>query len=300
MVNLTAIKKMKKRNFFSALKKEFDQEKKYSFEEEQSQALADIGHKLRRFREKNSISLERVAVVTMIRMNLLQAIEEGNLAKLPEPIYTQKLIKRYADTMGLNGEKLADLFPTQKIQESKKSLLNFSMPHLRPHHLYLLYILIIVLSVSSFHHLIRGSDFLILGSKSSTKQDNQTEKRLKGNSDLVAQASSGNIKNQQNSSDKTKTAKSQKQVEVSVIFKEDSWVSIEIDGKLEFEDTLTKGTQKTWKAKKEIVFFAGNAGGILIPLNDGQTMQLGKPGEVKEVVFTAADTQVSQSKNAKN
>ena len=126
MVNLTAIKKIKKGLFFLPLKKEFNQEKKYSFEEEQSQALAEIGRKLQRFREKHSICLERVAVVTMIRINLLQAIEEGNLAKLPEPVYTQGLIKRYADAMGLNGEQLAESFPTQKTQESINDLLKMN------------------------------------------------------------------------------------------------------------------------------------------------------------------------------
>ncbi|WP_371357292.1 DUF4115 domain-containing protein [Hydrocoleum sp. CS-953] len=77
--------------------------------------------------------------------------------------------------------------------------------------------------------------------------------------------------------------------------KDESWVSIEIDGKIAFEGTLTQGTQKTWSAQKQLVFFAGNAGGILIPINKGQNMQLGKPGEVKEVVFTPTNTQISQS-----
>lgn len=300
MVNLTAIKNMKKGLFLLPLKKAFNQEKKYTFEEQQSLALVEIGSKLRRFREKNSICLEKVAVVTMIRINLLKAIEEGDMVKLPEPVYIQGLIKRYADTMGLNGEQLANLFPTQKTQEARKKFpLHFSIPDLRAHHLYVLYIFVIVLSVSSLHHLMIGSN--LLGSNNVSKQDNQT----KNQDNLVAQASSGNTENQQKPLDKTTTAKSEKQnnkksVVVSVIFKEDCWVSIEIDGKLEFEDTLPKGTKKTWEAKEKLVFFAGNAGGILIPLSDGKTIQLGKPGEIKEVVFTATDTQVSQSKNAKN
>ncbi|NEN93620.1 MAG: helix-turn-helix domain-containing protein, partial [Okeania sp. SIO3H1] len=61
-----------------------------------------------------------------------------------------------------------------------------------------------------------------------------------------------------------------------------------------------QGTQKTWEAQEQLVFFAGNAGGIFIPINNGQTMRLGKTGEVKEVVFTPTDTKISQSSNTKN
>ena len=79
---------------------------------------------------------------------------------------------------------------------------------------------------------------------------------------------------------------------LSVIAKEESWVSIKIDGKIAFEGTLTQGTQKTWSAEKQLVFFAGNAGGIIIPIHNGQNIQLGKPGEVKEVVLTPTNTQI--------
>ncbi|NER04755.1 MAG: DUF4115 domain-containing protein, partial [Okeania sp. SIO3C4] len=107
------------------------------------------------------------------------------------------------------------------------------------------------------------------------------------------------------STDKITTGESEKQnkkqsLVVSVIVKEDSWVSIKIDGKIAFEGTLVQGTQKTWEAQEQLVFFAGNAGGILIPINNGQMMQLGKTGEVKEVVFTPTDTKISQSSNTKN
>ncbi|MDJ0553435.1 MAG: DUF4115 domain-containing protein [Microcoleaceae cyanobacterium MO_207.B10] len=301
MVNFTGIKKIKNSLFFLPLKKEFKQEKKLSFEEEQNQALKDIGRKLKRFREKHSICLERVAVVTMIRINLLQAIEEGDLTKLPEPVYIQGLIKRYADTMGLNGEQLAEIFPAQKKLEIRKQFpLHSAMANLQTYHLYLLYLFIIILSVSSLHNLMSGSDFLGRGisSNNSSKQENQP----KNQDDLVAQASSGQTTIQQKTTIKENSNKqnNHKSVVVSLIVKEDSWVSVEIDGKIEFEGTLSPGTKKTWEAKKQLILLAGNAGGILIDYQNGQTMKLGKTGAVEEVVFTATDTQISQSPNPNN
>jgi hypothetical protein len=134
-----------------------------------------------------------------------------------------------------------------------------------------------------------------IGSNNSRTQDKQEENQLKNQGSLVAQASDGNAQ-KENSNQKNK----HQPVAVSVVVQEDSWVSITIDGKMAFEGTLTQGTEKTWEAQKQLVFLAGNAGGILIAFNNGQTMQLGKPGAVEEVVFTATNTQISQSKNAKN
>ena len=299
MVNLTAIKNLKKSFSFVPLKQRFNQRKELSFEEEQIQALTDIGHKLKMFRDKHSICLERVAVVTMIRINLLEAIEEGNLEQLPEPVYIQGMIKRYANAMGLDGEQLANLFPTAKTQEiTRKSIPNISMVQLRPYHLYFLYVFLVILSVRLLPYVITGADILARekGITTSEKQQYRPENQR----DLSAQASPVNTKTEPKYSDKTTTQKPEKLQEkqpvvLNVIVKDESWVSIEIDGKIAFEGTLTQGTQKTWSAQKQLVFFAGNAGGILIPINKGQNMQLGKPGEVKEVVFTPTNTQISQS-----
>ena len=290
MVNLTAIKNLKKSFSFVPLRQRFNRRKKISFEEKQSQALKDIGDKLKMFRNKHSICLKRVAVVTMIRINLLEAIEEGNLKELPEPVYIQGMIKRYADAIGLDGEELANSFPTAKVQEiTIKSLPNLSMLQLRPYHLYFLYILAVRLLPyvnNSYYIWIRD------GITKSEKQQYERENEV----NVLPPVSQKNRKTEGRSSDQT-TQKSDKQndgqpVVLSVIAKEESWVSIKIDGKVAFEGTLAQGTQKTWSAQKQLVFFAGNAGGIIIPIDNGQNMQLGKPGEVKEVVLTSNNTQI--------
>ncbi|NEQ37889.1 MAG: helix-turn-helix domain-containing protein [Okeania sp. SIO3I5] len=297
MVNLTGIKNLKKSFSFVPLKQRFNQRKKLSFEEEQSQALRDIGHKLKMFRDKNSICLEKVSVVTMIRINLLEAIEEGNLEKLPEPVYIQGMIKRYADAMGLDGEELAKLFPTAKTQEiTKKSFPNVSMFQLRPYHLYFLYVLLVILSVRLLPYVISSS--YILGREKGITNSEKQQYQAENEGNLLASVSPENRKTEQKSSAQTTTEKLEKKnqkqpVVLSVIVKEESWVSIEIDGKIAFEGTLAQGTQKSWSAQKQLVFWAGNAGGIFIPINNGQNMQLGKLGEVKQVVFTPTNTQIS-------
>ena len=63
------------------------------------------------------------------------------------------------------------------------------------------------------------------------------------------------------------------------------------DGKKQFEGLLPQGTQRTWVAKEELKVRVGNAGGVLITVNQEQAKLLGQLGEVQERTF-AADAQL--------
>ncbi len=267
-------------------------------EADRSQKLAEIGAKLRDFREKESICLEKVAVVTMIRRDLLHAIEEGQLDQLPEPVYTQGLIKRYAEAMGLDGAEFADIFPiAQSTPRSAPKLSWQDLPQLRPMHLYLFYTFLIIFSVNSLSQLMGGS--LTGKNQIGTEQialQQQEIARLAAESDRTT-------KNQKvDTYTALETARAgeslnksgNKPVMVSVTFKEESWLQIEIDGKMEFEGVLPSGTQRTWQAQEKLVVVAGNAGGVLIAFNNGQAEQFGDPGVVKEVVFKADELKPSE------
>ena len=65
-----------------------------------------------------------------------------------------------------------------------------------------------------------------------------------------------------------------------------SWVSIEVDGKLEFEGVLPEGTRKTWTANQQIVLQAGNAGALMVSSNQRPDQVFGESGEIKEVIFS--------------
>lgn len=258
----------------------------------QRSKLTEIGAQLREYRVEQSICPERVAIFTMIRWPLLQAIEEGQLDELPEAIYTQGLIRRYADALGFNGEEMANTFPVRPSQlpatsQEKKQI---NIPQLQPIHLYLAYILLIICSVNGLSHLFNRSGII---ESTLTNMDRERDKTIQtamaktkeaeALTHFVSQGASLNQKSMSlGKSDLSKAVK------LNVIVKDESWVEIRIDGKTEFIGTLPKGAERTWEAKQELVFIAGNAGGVLISVNKGETQKLGEPGDVKEVVFTAA------------
>jgi cytoskeleton protein RodZ len=79
----------------------------------QQEQLRAIGTYLNQVRQEQARSLEEIAAKTYIPLRLLKAIELGQEQPLPEPVFVQGFIRRYADSLGLDGMELAQKFPVQ-------------------------------------------------------------------------------------------------------------------------------------------------------------------------------------------
>ncbi len=73
--------------------------------------LKRVAQQLVQAREAQGISLEEIATKTFIPMRILKALEAGETFKLPEPIFVQGFVKRYAKLVGLDGDSLAKDIP---------------------------------------------------------------------------------------------------------------------------------------------------------------------------------------------
>ncbi len=251
-----------------------------NFEQERAEKLSELGARLRQVRLELNLSLEEVSMRTMIGPRHLQAIEEGQLQHLPEPIYIQGFIRRFANALGLNGAELASDFPI----ESNQRLLNYSwinLPsaQLRPIHLYLLYIAVIMCSVQSLSNTLNRSAMqassLDIEPPPASQPVQQKQPRP---APSLAKLTTGG-------SPTPSTASGA--VRVGLTLKAESWIEVVADGKTQFEGVLPKGTKRTWEAKEELFLRAGNAGGVLVAVNDGQAKEMGAPGEVEEVTVKA-------------
>lgn len=67
---------------------------------------AKLGDTLKECRTEKNISLKEAATATSIRMAYLQAIEEGDIQKLPSPVYAQGFVKQYANYLGIDGDSI--------------------------------------------------------------------------------------------------------------------------------------------------------------------------------------------------
>jgi cytoskeletal protein RodZ len=59
-------------------------------------------------RRKSGISLEEIASTTRIKVHHLQAIEDGDYAKLPGGVYNTSFIRQYAQAIGYDEDELIE------------------------------------------------------------------------------------------------------------------------------------------------------------------------------------------------
>lgn len=248
-------------------------------EQEQSRRLAQLGSDLRSLREERRLTLSQMAELTKIQPRSLAAIEDGNLHQLPEPVYIRGFIKRYAEELGLDGEQYAREFPMGLTEQDGHNWKSSPAAQLRPVHLYVAYILLIVTAVSGLSHLLSRSSQTVTA-------DSPLESTVPVSpapaSPTLPQTLAPSTAPAANASGAT-----QKPVKVDVVLTAQSWLRVEVDGKTEFQGMLNEGTQRTWSADSQLTVRAGNAGGVMLAYNNGQASPMGQPGTVKELTFTA-------------
>ena len=241
---------------------------------EQIQKLQEIGANLHRIRTERGISLDAIAKNTAIAKRVIVAIEQGDIEQLPEPFYTKALIKKYGLALGITDIPDYTSVSDSPPKSIKLPVMWFNSFRLHSIHLYLLYLLLVGISVRIItfnvadNQLISTNESLI----NSTAANQNAEVRRK---------SSHNTSNPSQL-----ISQSNDEVIVDVDLKERCWMKVIVDGQVIFEGTLPAGTHRTWKGKQQVTIVAGNAGGVAVTYNHGAEKLLGKPGQVQEVTYT--------------
>lgn len=259
--------------------------------QEQVAALTELGRRLKHLREGQDLSLEQLAVRTLVSKRMLTAIEQATVEHLPEPVYIQGFIRRYADALGLDGAEFASEFPAAvPLMSARRAVTpRFSIQtQLRPLHLYLLYMMLVGAAVSGLSYVLsRSATPIVIASPAATIAP------------PASSASDPNLPSQTNASSSQPVAPNQpnalvtpnaaiaakKSVQIMVKLTDQSWIRVMTDGKTDFEGVLPQGTQRQWMADQQIVVRAGNAGGVIVSLNNGEAKPLGLPGSVEETTF---------------
>ncbi|MFQ3612164.1 MAG: RodZ domain-containing protein [Cyanobacteriota bacterium] len=278
---------------------------------EPAYSLEALGSLLRQTREARGLTLTEVANDTFIRSQYLQALEQADLSRLPEPVYAQGFLKRYADYLGLDGETLSRrAFPLLSTQtpHTPAPLAQASDPStfaLRPLHLWAAYVVLIVLAVGGLSALLEGTgnpfSRWVVGLQTSLSREGSNSPsarntpaalpptqptlttrqlfptldqwtRIQGVFPEVLEAYSGGI--------------GQKPVRLDIrVVERPSWLRVIADGQTVFEATLQPGAELNWEAEQSIVLRTGNAGGVLVTFNNRDLGVMGQFGEVKEQLF---------------
>lgn len=256
-------------------------ENKRNLSQELAEKLKEVGARLHQQRTEKSIGLEEVAAKTRIQTRLLRAIEEGRLEQLPEPVYIQGFVRRFAEAIGLDGNDLVSDFPvTMTAQLARPTWQYVRVGQLRPFHLYLLYVFLVIGSVNGLSYMVGRSNV------QASKIEDASNPSPKFHSNSQQFNSGINIELSPSTPGKP-ASQGNKPVQVGVTLKAQSWIRIVADGKPVFEGTLPEGSQRTWVADQKLVVRAGNAGGVLVEFNNQIAKQMGAPGKVEELTFAA-------------
>ena len=113
--------------------------------------LEQIGGNLRQLREQRDLSIEDISARTQIQPRLIRAIEEGRIEMLPESVYVKGSIKRYANSLGLDGMAISQqVLKWEPESATFKPVTKMQMTgfhaaiRIKPSHVYLGYALAIV------------------------------------------------------------------------------------------------------------------------------------------------------------
>ncbi len=250
---------------------------------QQAEKLTEIGAVLHEKRLELGLSLEELAAKTLVRQSILAAIEKGALEELPEPIYIQGFIRRFADAMGLDGKALAAMFPTMvelERAEHKAPKKSTSMGfQLRPIHLYLTYFVLVLAAVAGLAYLFRPRPQSITDLRPTTPtESNESPEPV--NQAVTSPSPEAVAPEASNPSSEM--------VDVKLTLSGAAWLEIEADGEVVYVGTLEAGTERSWQAQERLVIRTGNAGAVKVSVNNGPARPMGAVGEVIEKEYVAS------------
>ncbi len=286
----------------------------------QAEQLKRIGEQLQQTRELQGIALDHVALKTYIPLRLLQAIEDGDLARLPEPVFVQGFIRRYADLLGLDGIDISRQFPVDVplvpvIDRLTEVELSDPLPPTDPTPIPEPPSQPAVIADQKFGKVLRqfwpwmiagGAALVVLAAAIAGLRRSQPSPSVNPPVSPTGASSPLTHRSPEPTSSPSLTAALQtspqptvsptaaataapdKPVQVALKTTDRAWVEVVVDGKTVFSGTLQKGEQKAWTATQSLTVVSGNAGAVQLSHNNGSARAMGKPGEVKKARFIAA------------
>jgi cytoskeleton protein RodZ len=288
----------------------------------QVEQLQNIGAYLRQVRQQQGLSLDLLANQIFIRPALLQALETGQGAALPEPIFIQGFIRRYAEALGLDGVTIshefqvtpAEVLPTPDLvapaadngaieQEMRHPEQQYSERH---HNGQVLEKappaptvrsrakrgrspLPLLLGLAAVAAILGLGAWGLLGrSGDLLRADRNSPTAEPPPADINAgtQPAETEATAPENAAEPAAAAPLEAPVVVSANLRDRAWLSVVADGRNVYEGIAERGFEETWTAQSSLVFRTGNAGGVELSVNGDRPVVMGNSGMVRTLTLT--------------
>jgi cytoskeleton protein RodZ len=277
--------------------------------------LPSFGHKLKTEREKRGITLDQISSSTKIGTRMLQALEEDNFDQLPGGIFNKGFVRAYARYVGLDEDQtIADYLqasgeapppqPDPKMAaEIPPPERDSAPPRQIPWSWLAGALLLIALALfiwSRSHHqneILKNeipqnkntNEVPAAPTATETKPDVQSS-RVEAPLPPPKEVAPPPKPVSGNSTSPVKVAPVQPvpapgQFTVVILAREDSWLSISVDGQPANEETLIGENQHAIHARSQVVIKAGNVGALDFIFNGKKLPSQGDYGDVKTLTF---------------
>jgi cytoskeleton protein RodZ len=292
----------------------------WRFRAQENSQVASFGAQLRQEREKQKVTLDDISLTTKISTRMLHALEEEHFDQLPGGIFNKGFIRAYARCLGMDEEQviadyLATISPpgTKSENDDQAPVLEPPSreefrekndgPSSLPWGALAAALLVVALGFTAWSVYSRESQKETPAS--TTPPANSTNPspaavvdRSPSPTDSAATAELVKPGSQPtptppatppvSSADQSPHPTPRPEGFVVVIkAREDSWLSVSIDGEVSTHGILTAAAEKSVRAAHEVTIKAGNIGALDFEFN-GQKLPLqGGSGEVKTLTFDA-------------
>jgi cytoskeletal protein RodZ len=233
--------------------------------------MASFGENLRRERELRGVSLRDMADATKISLRFLEALEKGRVDQLPGGLFPRAFVRQYAKFLGLDSEKIVAEF---LFEHGESGLPERPAAPPRPSGLAVSRGLLLFLAVA-----VAGG--VLTWKRLGAARDAEERATQAPVLPAVIKATDRVYPPPPSLGSPSVSIESRDGINLSLTAQADCWVLAEADGETVLNRVLASGETQTFEARGQIVLSVGNAGGLVLKVNDHPGVSLGRSGEVK-------------------
>jgi len=265
-----------------------------------------LGRLLKRSREERHIGLDEAYRATMIRRHILEALENDRWDELPPEVFVKGFLKTYAGFLGLDKERVIELYEeVSSVEKVKSEPMKQVSPPKRRWQWGLVAALLVVAFIASIAFLSR-KDISIVGKAfqhsgvQEPVEEREEEAVWKEMKDQAQADTPEDLAVPESIKESALTEVTPiaeqgpgealtPQFELTAHVRSRTWIAIHVDDQPEKEYLFQPGGTFTWEAHEGFDILVGNAGGIDFVLNGTKIGTLGGEGEVVRIRLPKAE-----------
>ncbi len=272
--------------------------------------MEEVGRALREARERLGYTLEEVERATRIRARHLEALEAGDLDRLPSPVHARGFLRNYADFLGLDSDALLLRFAEHLQARGRAAAIerdtrpSVTVRRRRPAWLSVDLLVAAVVVAAVLAVVVWGAGRVAAGLRERAAEVEARSAFLVATLAPTGTPSAANPSQTPQPAEALPTQAADSSpapaatplvlagegdlVEVRLLVEKRAWVSVRVDGEEGFRGRLPPGAVVEAQAAAIVEVWTGNAGGVRVIYNGFDQGLLGDVGEVAIRLWTVS------------